>query len=248
MEGISYVGDGVRNWRSAMAHYTYYHYAKQKKKSYCRFVQSFGPFYDWRVNLFAKQELKNLPFIMARGKHAAKFCRQLTPKQEIYDVPDIAIILSSATDEWGKEQLSRWGLSPGQYTILSPSSVIASMPSSVGGSVSSKHTDSFVEIAKALLTQGEHLLFVPHMYSDKKEHCDRKVSREVISKLPAASSVYLVEEDIDPRQAKWLIAHSKQAVVSRYHALVAAISTATPVVAVGWNDYGQCDLAGWDLK
>ena len=32
-----------------------------------------------------------------------------------------------------------------------------------------------------------------------------------------------------------MISKSKTAIVSRYHALVAAISTGVPVVAVGWN-------------
>ena len=45
----------------------------------------------------------------------------------------------------------------------------------------------------------------------------------------------IVRDDLDVWQAKSLIAESKNAVVSRYHALVAALSTAVPAFAIGWN-------------
>ena len=231
MAGISYVG-GVR---ASICDYSYFSYARRKRKPYCRFVQSLGPFKDWRVRFIARRELRNVPFIAARGRHTAQYCRELVPEQEVLDVPDVAILMGAAGDDWGDEQLARWGLKPGEYTTLCPSAVMRHMPGDAAGSVGAKHVDSFVQLAKALLAGGALILFLPHMYSDRPRESDREVSREIITALPQSAKVALVEDDIDPRQAKWLISHSRQAVVSRYHALVAAVSTATPVVAIGWN-------------
>ena len=233
MEGISYVGDGTWSWTEALANYTAFRDCRRKHKPYCRFIQSFGPFDDWRVRFLARRELRTLPFIPARGRQTADCCRRLLPDREVFDTPDVAILLPWADDAWGRDQLARWDLRPGEYTVLSPSSVMSHIPGSVPGSVGARHVESFVRIARALLDRGRRLLFVPHMYAERLRQCDREVCREVIASLPKPAA--LVEDDIGPGQAKWLIGHARQAVVSRYHAMVAAVSTATAVVPVGWN-------------
>jgi polysaccharide pyruvyl transferase WcaK-like protein len=240
MRGISYVGDGTKGRFEGLLSYSDLYYAKKSKKPFAHFVQSFGPFNDWKVRYFARKDFAYVDFIPARGKESAKYCQQIVRHPEkIYDFPDIAILLPIAEDAWTFDYLHHLGLQEGQYIILSPSSVIYHLPPEVEGSIGEEHAQSFYLIARDLLSHGENILFLAHMYSDDKKQCDREVSRRVIQRLEKSgqnlSRCKLVEEDLNPWQAKSLIAKSKLIVASRYHAIVAAVSTSTPVIALGWN-------------
>jgi len=240
MNGVSYVGDGTRNFFEGIEYYTNYYYSRKNNKPFARFIQSFGPFDDWKVRVFARNEFKYLDFIPARGKHSAEFCKQIVKeKNKVYDFPDIAILLPEASEMWRHDYFSENFLTPKGYILLSPSSVIYKISTKVGGSVGQGHVDSFILIAEELLAKGEKIVFLPHMYSENKLECDREVCRKVINGLKTkgtyVENVHLVEDNINPMEAKTIIANSKFAIVSRYHALVAAISTLTPVVSIGWN-------------
>jgi polysaccharide pyruvyl transferase WcaK-like protein len=260
MRGISYVGDGTRGRFEGLLSYSDLYYAKKNEKPFAHFVQSFGPFNDWKVRYFARKDFAHVEFIPARGKESAKCCREIVAcPDKVYDFPDIAILLPFAEDRWTLEYLHHLGFRKGEYTILSPSSVIYRLPPNVRGSTGEKHIESFYLIARDLLSYGENILFLAHMYSDDKNQCDREVSRQVIQRLEESgqdlSRCKIVEEDLNPYQAKALIAKSKLAVASRYHAIVAATSTFTPVIAIGWNvkyhdilDYYGIPSMGIDVR
>jgi polysaccharide pyruvyl transferase WcaK-like protein len=240
MRGISYVGDGTRGMLEGPLSYSDLYYAKKSNKPFTHFIQSFGPFNDWKVRYFARKDFANVNFIPARGKESARYCQEIAIHPEkVFDFPDIAILLPMADDKWTFEYLHNMDLQEGQYVILSPSTVIYHMPTHVGGSIGEKHVRSFYLTARDLLSGGENILFLAHMYSGDKRRCDREISRKVIQCLEKdghdISRCKIVEEDLNPWQAKSLIAKSKLIVASRYHAIVAAVSTSTPVIALGWN-------------
>ena len=240
MRGISYVGDGTRGIFEGPLSYSDLYYARKSNKPFTHFIQSFGPFNDWKVRFFARKDFAHVNFIPARGKESARHCQQIAIHPEkVFDFPDIAILLPKADKKWTLEYLHNMNLHEGQYIILSPSTVIYHMPTHVGGSIGEKHVQSFYLIARDLLSRGENILFLAHMYSDDTRRCDREISRKVIQCLKKdghdISRCKIVEEDLNPWQAKSLIAESKLIVASRYHAIVAAVSTSTPVIALGWN-------------
>lgn len=235
MSGIIYVGDGVRGSFEGIGSYSNFYYAQKHKKPFARFIQSFGPFDDWKVKYFAKKEFSKLPFVPTRGEHSAEYCRAIVnDSSKIHAFPDSAILLP--TDQtWADAFLWKNDLQRKEYVIVSPSSVIhRSVSKSVGGSVGGKHVDSVVKVCVGLIERGERIVFLPHMYSKNPLECDREVARLIANRLPKGSYV-IVEDDIDPMMAKGLIASSKFAIVSRYHALVAALSTGVDVVTIGWN-------------
>jgi polysaccharide pyruvyl transferase WcaK-like protein len=240
MRGISYVGDGTKGRFEGLLSYSDLYYAKKSKKPFAHFVQSFGPFNDWKVRYFARKDFAYVDFIPARGKESAKYCQEIVAcPDKVYHFPDIAILLPVARDTWTLEYLHHLEIHEGQYIILCPSSVIYHLPPNVGGSTGEKHIESYYLIARDLLSYGESILFLGHMYSDDQNQCDREISRKVIKCLKEKghdiSKCKIVEEDINPWQAKALIAKSKLTVASRYHAIVAAVSTFTPGIAIGWN-------------
>jgi len=240
MMGISYVGDGARGILHGASSYSNLYYANKHKKPFTHFIQSFGPFDDWKVRFFAKRDFAQVDFIPARGKESAKYCEAIVKnRKKVFAFPDTAILLPQADDRRTLEYLKKINFFEKEYTILSPSSVIYNMPANVEGSIGEDHIRSFYLIARRLILDNEALLFLPHMYSDNKNECDRMVCHKIIKLLKKdfaeISHCKVVEDDIDVWQAKGLISKSKTAIVSRYHALVAAISTGVPVVTVGWN-------------
>lgn len=240
MEGISYVGDGTRSPKSAMHEYSSCYFANRYHKPFCRFIQSFGPFNNMIVRYCAQKEFSQLPFIPARGKTSARLCREIVKdKCKVDDYPDIAILLPKASQEWSGNYLKSKRLQEHDYIVVSPSAVIYQMTRIHHGCVGEKYIEGFVYLLEELLHRREHILLLPHMYSDIKEECDREVCHKIVCCLQQkgvpVDLVQIVEEDLDPMQAKALISLSKAAIVSRFHALVAAVSTATPVVTIGWN-------------
>ena len=239
MSGIIYVGDGTRGIAEGLNSYTNFHYAKQENKPFVRFVQSFGPFDALNVRYFARREFDQSDVIFARGEECKKYCETiLKDKTKIQAFPDIAILLEKESREWVNAYFDKNNFDAGNYVVLSPSAVIYNeVKKSAGGSIGRKHVEMFSLIAKKLMGEGSKIVLLPHMYSSMLSQSDREICRKVIAKLPDVpkKQLLLVEEDITPMQAKAIIAASSGAIVSRYHALVAAISTAKPLVTIGWN-------------
>lgn len=252
MSGIAYV-----SWANVplcgLRYYSVFYYAKKNKKPFIRFIQSFGPFDKFDIRFFAKRELRQLPFVLARGKKAASFCRELvSDKGKVFDSPDIAILLPLAKQDWFDAYAQKLKIKTKEYVVLSPSAVIYSMLQKDGNGLGEGHLESFYLIARKLISQNEKVVFLPHMYSDLAKESDRQVCYKVLAKLEhagvALDNVKIIEEDIDPMQAKSIIANSKLAIVSRYHALVAAASTATAAIALAWNVKYADLLAYYDLR
>ncbi|MFH1878463.1 MAG: polysaccharide pyruvyl transferase family protein [Candidatus Omnitrophota bacterium] len=240
LNGIAFVGDGTRRWKASLNELTDGIYARAAKKPFFRFIQSYGPFNDRRVRFMASREFRRLKCVMARGKRASGFCREAAGKTPVYCFPDVAVILPRAGKEWLEPYLSKLGAARGEYMIFSPSAVITALKGGGGTSTGEGHIDMFCLAAKHYLGRGKTLIFLPHMTSPVPSECDREVCRIIIRKLAESgadiSRCVLIEDELDCRELKALISAARLAVVSRYHALVAALSSGVPAVPVGWND------------
>lgn len=243
LNGIAFVGDGTRSWRTSLSERTSSIYARKHKKPFLRFIQSYGPLRDWRVRFLAQSEFSKLPYIMTRGKLAANSCRKVAGEIPVYAFPDVAITLPCLSNKWLFSYLKQFNLEPKNYIVLSPSAVIAKMPTKKGASIGKNHVEVYAKITKHYLALGKFLLFVPHKTSPMQTECDRMLCRQVLDMLTAegidTTPCHIVEDELDCRELKTLISASQLAIISRYHALVAAISTGVPSVIVGWNDKYQ---------
>jgi len=212
LNGIAFVGDGSRKWYSSVYEHHYFKDAKKYKKPFFRFIQSYGPFDDWRVRLIAQKEFKNIPCVMARGALSANHCRNITDAP-VYKFPDIAITLKTGI-----------GLS-GEYIVLCPSVTTAKI-----------NKEKYISLFRNLITyyrnKNENVVLLPHTLSPDKNKCDKELCKEI-------GNARIIMDEFDCVELKGIIAGAKFAVVSRYHALVAALSSGVPVVSIGWNDKYQ---------
>jgi len=238
MSGIAYVGDGTLSRSHAINSYFPCYMAKKYRKPYAAFIQSYGSFEDPITRWLAKKEFEAIPFVPARGRLCAESCRAITTASKVHCFPGSAINLPQANTAWTKQYLNTHGLELKNYIVISPSSVIRNSVSKSEGSLGRKSVAAFQKIVQHLLEHNHHILLVPHMYCPNyPERCDRVVCYEILECIRPSprNHVRVVEDEIDAMQAKALIAHARLAVVSRYHALVAALSTATPAITIGWN-------------
>lgn len=239
MSGISYVGDGFRGLFEGIISFTHFYYAQKTKKTFIRFIQSFGPFKDFKVNIFAKKEFKQAKHIFARGFDAAQNCRKFVYNNEIVqDYPDIAILLTQESDVWYEKFLNKYNIEGNNYIICSPSAVINNNKSKVG-CTGDKYFDAFLQIIIYFLKNNKKVVLLPHSTSDFLESSDKEICKKMIEKIRNKnmdiSNLILIEEELNPMQAKKIISKAEFCIVSRYHALVAALSSSSPVISLGWN-------------
>ncbi len=240
MSGVAYVGDGVRSrWAGFSDHYCC-SLARRFRKPYAAFIQSYGPFDDPWVARYARKEFSQVPFVPARGRKCAELCREIAPKGvAVEDYPDTAILLPSASDSWTRAYLQEKKLTPQGYVVISPSAIIRRTKRIRTGCMGDNHITYCRLLIKHFTDTGHQVLLLPHMYSSVPHECDRDVCNEIMESNDICNAeeehVAIVDDDIDPMQAKALVSNAKFAVVSRYHALVAAVSTMTPVATLGWN-------------
>lgn len=240
INGIAFVGDGTRNCLAAFDELAPGFFSRKLKIPFLRYTQSYGPFNDWIVKWIAKYEFSKLPFLMARGEISANNCRKIT-KTKVFSFPDIAISLPKSDDEWLNSYLEKNGFSKGHYYALCPSSVIRNIKSSDNNSTGNNYCSLFVELTRKIIESGNNVLFVPHSTSSNKAYCDKELCNDIISNYyqshPNTPNIRIISSDeLDCYQLKAIISGSKIAIVSRYHALIAALSTITPVISIGWND------------
>lgn len=251
LSGVSYVGDGSRGYLEGLNSFSNYYFSKKFKKPFIRFTQSYGPIKNINTFLFSAYEFQTLDMIFARGKQSFIECKRVSPKSKVQDFPDIAVLLQPERTQWTTKYLASNGIG-NKYVVISPSSVAYNLKNAQTSQ--EDYINLFAKISSYIAQSGTQIVFLPHMYSNNKNECDIEISKKVISLLNYPNIV-LINDELTPMQAKAIIAKSEYAIVSRYHALVAALSTNTKVIAVGWNikykdllDYYGMQEFALDLK
>lgn len=243
INGIAFVGDGTRSWISSFHELSSSYFSKAGSKPFFRFTQSYGPFDHVLVRIIARHEFLNLPCIMCRGDISARNCSAIVPEKNVYSFPDVATVLNPASEEWVAPFLTKYHLKSGDFIVLSPSAVIYGLPTAEGTSLGKNHIAVFSNLVNHFTKLGTPVIFVPHTTSPNLNECDRYVSDRILATLGhvdlPSDMCQVIREELDCKQLKAVIGASRFAVVSRYHALVAALSSGVPVVSLGWNDKYQ---------
>jgi|GEM_PF-1525146 len=252
MSGVLYVGSKGLELIDALKSYTNFYYAKKHKKPFLRFTQSFGPFNSFFIRKFASMEFKHLPFIPARGKKSAEFCKVIAEPSKVYDFPDIAILLEKDQSEWYETYFSNNNL-PKEYIVISPSFVINNKKHSKKYCNGENYRKVIAEVCVYLVeTFGSNILFLPHTYSQDKNNCDREVCNQILTLIKnnnlIDNKVFVIKDDINPMQAKAIISNARFSIVSRYHALVASLSSGIPSIAMGWHNKYEDILEYYNFK
>lgn len=234
--GISYV-DGIRSVRSTLNDFSHYLFCRLTHMKYIRFVQSFGPIDRKLTKKLARIELSSLIHIYCRG--GADVIKPLIKKRiPIENFPDIALKLPYHIDDTVRNKLIQNGLTPKRYAVVIPSEVIYNAS---GVYSNHKYIHLLETLVTDLISKGFKVLILPHKYTGTsriksdydicmklKKYCDNQACGE-------NDSVVLFKDEFDVYNTKGIISEAALVITSRYHGLVAALSTDVPPIVLGWN-------------
>ena len=198
--------------------------------------QAMGPFRKLPVRLAARFFLSRASSLIARGPISARHLQALLPHNRIYQLPDVAFALKPVPDDQVMKVLREAGLDEDEaYCVLGPSYVVESAMS--GKQAGNRYADLMAIAADQLTAlSGLRIILVPHERSHKRSsYDDLKVCESVIERMKNPQRVLLLRGNLSAPLLKGIIGGGQVAIGSRFHFMVAALSSGVPSLAIGWS-------------
>ncbi len=214
------------------------------------FTQTYGPFENYKTRLVARIALRMTNLLYAREPASLDILADIGLGKKATLYPEVALILPACptTELTCSDTVKLFIAKPEPYICVTLSRKVIQEEKRLHGS--SNYAELMREFIVELLQQNFRVLLVPHTYRpDRPLDNDHALTREVFETLNAdPERCLMVDADLPPDQLKTLIAGSYVLVGSRYHSLVAALSSGVPVLAVGWSHKydGLTQLFGLD--
>lgn len=204
--------------------------------SMVKMSQTMGPYNKWYVKMFARIVLKKLDFMVCRGNKSYEYTKKFLRRKNIYNLPDTAFCLKMLEDKEAVDLLRKYNLKTEDYIAVGPSYVMRDYFDN--GIYSDIVASALNNLSKKT---GMKILFVPHSWLHSAQfgadtvNDDLAVCREIAKKLDQDNGYEIVEEEMSARNMKALIGRSYMAIGSRYHFLIAALSSGVASMALGWS-------------
>lgn len=195
--------------------------------------QAMGPFKTGYIRLVSRFFLSRMRLLIARGAASEGYVKELLPGRDVRQLPDSAFALDPADRAGVKALLEQAGL-PGnaRYCILGPSHIVDRYASSPGSGL---YVDSLVSVARQILDKTDmHIVLLSHELKNDAED-DYAVCKAVAAALGDPARCHLVPPGSDPKLAKGVCAGAEIAIGSRFHFLVATLSSGVPSLAIAWS-------------
>lgn len=194
--------------------------------------QAMGPFKRPIVHYVSRLILPRASAIVARGRESQSLVQQLLPKKKIYELPDVAVLLRSKKTATVDKLLLQINAQDGFCTV-GPSFVVSNAFQKVSVDYSLLMANLCDHLAKS--TQWK-IVLVPHCRATSTSHWDDiDVCEKIYDQSKSKERIFVLRQDLDVQEVKSLIANSKVAIGSRFHFIVAALSSSIPCIAVGWS-------------
>jgi len=199
-------------------------------------AQSMGPFRRFTVRTTARFFLNRVYRLVARGDVSAELVQELLPDKSVINLPDVAFLLQSSDDRDVDYALNLSGHNPDiPYCAVGPSRVLAEMSGTPG--LENEYVRFMAKIVDSIVTlHGYSVLLIPHEVDTRRDRDDDlSICSLVYAQCSCKDQVKILHGVYDARLTKGIASKASFGVFSRYHLLVAALSTATPAVALGWG-------------
>lgn len=195
--------------------------------------QAMGPFKKTHIRLASLFFLKRIQLVIARGAKSEQYLKELLPSHNIYQLPDSAFSLIAADKEKVNNLLSQAGVPEDiPYCVFGPSHVISLYADS---KENNKYVESMASVAQWILEESKmHIVLLPHESKNIIED-DHAVCKAIAKRLNYSDRVHIIPPITDPKLAKGLCARAAIAVGSRFHFLVATLSSGVPSLAIAWS-------------
>lgn len=205
-----------------------------------KLTQSFGPIKNRYNRFMASTLLPRIFKVMARGEISKINLAEVGVSKNVLSFPDLAITLSNETSP-AIEKIRAKYLNK-KIIGISPNIVCKNLTK---GNI---YLDELGTVCDYIISYlpAHRILFIPHTITKKNSgvNDDMWLCKQLATKLPENRVEVLETAEFSPSELKSLISLSDFFVGSRYHALVAAVSTSTPCMGIGWH-YKYDELMAW---
>ncbi len=133
---------------------------------------------------------------------------------------------------------------------------VAIMPSSVVNSYCEDHDIDYPALITGLIDDlvedtDTQVVLVPHSWRDSDSPGrmnDGPICREIHAGLRTSENVLFLDESLTPTELRAVISRCDALVTSRFHAMISALATSTPVLVVGWSHKYAEVMREFDLE
>ena len=212
--------------------------------------QAMGPFERTSTRMAARLVLPRMAAVLARGERTVDHLEAAGLHHDGL-VPDSAFLMrvGAADEDWADEVVAALPDGERPPVVVAPSQVVVGQAS-----------DGGVAYRAAVVALLDHLTFsgpvivMAHAAQPGQSAGrlnDLPLCEEVVAACARPARCRVVGGDATPRQLRALMARCEFVVASRFHAMISALATATPVIVVGWSHkyrevlraFGQAELA-----
>jgi len=183
--------------------------------------QAIGPITSIPNRLFSSWVLPKLSYIFARGKKTLGFVQAFLKNHEkLRYAPDISFLLKA-------DQQVAFEKRPEKIGIIPSSLVFKKRPD---------YAAKLATFIESVQKRGIEVEMIVHSWRAQTNHPrnnDIVVAKQVNQSLE--TPVQIVGEGLSAKEIKSRISTCKMVVTSRFHGMIAALSTQTPVLVIGWS-------------
>lgn len=211
--------------------------------------QAMGPFKGRLNRLCAKSVLPRIERILARGERSRQHLNELG-LSNVDLVADYAFALdvTQLAAAEAQKALDGTGFSRESVNIgVFPSEVMRKKLAADGLS----YEKLMVELIEKITLEFEACVYlIPHSIrrTEKRHNNDIPVCDDIYAALKDKSSCVYLKEITSAQQIRYAIGKMDCVVVARFHAMVSALATATPVFVTGWSHKYQEVLDMFNLS
>ncbi|HSK47721.1 MAG TPA: Coenzyme F420 hydrogenase/dehydrogenase, beta subunit C-terminal domain, partial [Coriobacteriia bacterium] len=208
-----------------------------------KLAQALGPF-KHPLNRMSARLLKRCALVVPRGDVTLSHMEQIAfPAERMYPAPDVAFLfeerdsLSVEGDAEASELAEKAAAlrAAGHAVVgLCPSAVIAGKAGEEGWD----YIGFMAELTQGLLADGHAVLLFPNATragSAKLRNNDLPVIAQIAERVGDNERVLAVAGDMNAAALRTVLKACSAAAVSRFHAMVGALSEGVPVAVVGWS-------------
>ncbi len=208
--------------------------AKIFKKPFYVFTQSFGPYNSFLSHTLARWALNNVRFISCRGRESGEAVNQLGLRKDsrIMNASDMTYLFQ-VDDDIAIDQVKH---------IKEKSKLLVGIVPNVnlykrtkGKGSSNDYIKIIVELIKYIASEinATPIILCHEHYANQQD--DEWMARIIRKQVKLDCDLDIISAEHSAEELKATIGILDFIVASRFHSIVAAISTGTPFFAIGWS-------------
>jgi colanic acid/amylovoran biosynthesis protein len=194
-------------------------------------AQAIGPCRKTLTRMAARLVLRRMRWVGARGAQTQVHLDEL----DLMNSDTVADLAFSLREDASLPAHVASTLPTGDFITVIPSIVVERL---FNDDPSHYLSAMATLVEELMMTTGQPVVIAAHSYerSDTRHRMnDRPTLLELAERLSHLSDVTVIDEELTAGQLRHLISCSTFLVTSRFHAMISALATCTPVYVIGWS-------------